>query len=333
MSRKKVWRKIDRPDFGLVNTLSGFIDRLESSNADLLTNLRLGPNLILTCDYSGQHKQATHESYAFLIADMAFTWLWDEMRRETRTTMLRDNRRMCFKSLNDSRRRRALVPFLRAANAIPGLLLTVLIDKHIGSIFRGKGGPVTEFHSLENWPRPTLERFLRMAHIGSLLLAGLSAAGQNVLWLTDEDDIVANPQRIIDGTQGLSHILSHYLPHNLGHLRYGSTNSDDGSLFIEDITSIPDLAAGALNELASHGCLSHLRKDLKTLLPLELSLKARCIAGWIGDGRLHSLKRIVLALDAGERSSIRSRTISLETEGPVPEYMWHQDFIRIVRKP
>lgn len=331
MSKTKLWRRLDRPEFGLVNTLSDFIDGLEASDPGLLTDLRLGPALILACDYSGQHRQATHESYSFLIADLAFTWLWDDMRKETRKIILRDSRRMCFKSLNDSHRRQALVPFLRAANTIPGLLLTVLIDKSIGSIFKIEGRLTVEFGGLEKWRRPTLERFLRMAHIGSLLLAGLSAPGQDVLWFTDEDDIVANPQYIIDGTQGISHISSHYVRYNLGRLRYGSTESDDGSLFIEDITSVPDLAAGAPNELASHG-LPHLRKNRKVLLPAELSSKTRCIAGWIGDGKLHPLKRLVLALDAGESGSIRCRAISLETEWPVAEYMWHEDFFRIARK-
>ena len=332
MSGRKVWNRLGRPDFGISNTLSDFIATLEDSDPHLLTDLRVGPNLILTCDYSGQHKRATYESYAFLIADLAFTWLWDEMRQETRKIALQDSRRMSFKALNDSRRRQALVPLLRAANTIPGLLLIVLVDKSIGTLFKDDEGTENALSGVKNWHKPTLERFLRMAHLGSLLLAGLSAEGQNVLWITDEDDIVANSQRIVDGTKAISHISSHYLRHTLGHLRYGSTKSDDGSFFIEDLAAIPDLAAGALNELTSHGSIPRSR-DIRIPLSSELSLKTQCITGWLGDGQLHPLKRIFLVLDAGEGESIRSRAITLETEGSISEYMWHQDFHRITRKP
>ncbi len=214
MSGRKVWNRLDRPDFGMSNTLSDFIATLEYSDPRLLTDLRIGPTLILTCYYSGQHKRASHESYAFLIADLAFTWLWDEMRQETRKTVLRDSRRMSFKALNDSRRRQALVPLLRASNTIPGLLLIVLVDKKIDTLFKDDGNnTLNALSGVKNWGQPTVERFLRMAHLGNILLAGLSAEGQNVIWLTDEDDIVANQQRIIDGTKVISHISSHYLPH------------------------------------------------------------------------------------------------------------------------
>lgn len=66
-------------------------------------------------------------------------------------------------------------------------------------------------------------------------------------------------------------------------------------------------------------------------LSTELSKKSRCIAGWIADGELHTLKRIVMALDAGEKGSIWTRVITLRVEEPIREYMWHEDFHRIVR--
>ena len=39
--------------------------------------------------------------------------------------------------------------------------------------------------------------------------------------------------------------------HNLGRVKLGSTRSDDGSLALEDLAAIPDLAAGAACEVLS----------------------------------------------------------------------------------
>ena len=304
---------------------------LEWVDPNLLTDLRCDTDLIVTCDYSGQHKEASHESYSFLVAAKSFTWLWDELRKDTRKKILRDGRRMSFKSLNDIRRKQALVPLLRSANTIPGLLFTIVVDKQIGSLFKKEIGSTAEPAELLNWHSETLERFLRMSHFGSILLSGLSAPGQNVIWLTDEDDIVANPQRIIDGTKAIANIASHYMSHDLGHFRYGSTQSDDGSFFIEDIAAIPDLAAGALNEIACKGLMPR-GQGLTIPLSAGLSEKSRCIAGWIADGELHTLKRIVMVMNAGEKGSIWTRVITLRTEKPIREYMWHEDFHRIVRR-
>ncbi len=325
-----IWNRLSRPEFGISNSISDSIATLEWANPNLLTDLRCDTDLIVICDYSGQHNEASHESYSFLVAAKSFTWLWDELRKETRKKILRDGRRMSFKALNDSRRKQALVSLLKAANTIPGLLFTIIVDKRIGSLFKKDAGSTIEPSNLVNWHPDTLERLLRMSHFGSTLLSGLSAPGQNVIWLTDEDDIVANSQRIIDGTEAIVNITSHYMPHNLGHFRYGSTQSDDGSFFIEDIASIPDLAAGALNEIACKGLMPR-GQGLTIPLSTELSKKSRCIAGWIADGELHTLKRIVMALDAGEKGSIWTRVITLRVEEPIREYMWHEDFHRIVR--
>jgi hypothetical protein len=86
---------------------------------------------------------------------------------------------------------------------------------------------------------------LRVVHIVSFFLAGLSRAHQNVIWITDEDEIAANDNRMRELTNLFGNISSHYLPHSMGHFRCGTMKSDDGSRQLEDLASIPDLVAGA----------------------------------------------------------------------------------------
>jgi hypothetical protein len=101
----------------------------------MLTSVRGGPQLIMTSDYSGQHAGCDAEVYSFLIADAVYLWLWQEMRKNLRQKYLPDMRRMSYKALGDKQRQAALIPFLRIANCIPGLLLTIMVDKRIKQLF------------------------------------------------------------------------------------------------------------------------------------------------------------------------------------------------------
>ena len=105
-----------------------------------------------------------------------------------------------------------------------------------------------EFAQYRTWKRPALENACRVIHILSLFMAGLCQPRQNLLWFTDEDAIAANPQRLYQLTDLFAWISSGYLSFDMGHLRCGTTASDDGSKRIEDLAAIPDLIAGAVSE-------------------------------------------------------------------------------------
>jgi hypothetical protein len=93
-----------------------------------------------------------------------------------------------------------------------------------------------------------LDKAFFAVHVLGVLLAGLAAPGQNVMWFTDEDSIAANDDRVRELTQLFAWISSQYLTFNLGHCRCGTSKCDDGSRQIEDFLAIPDMIAGALAE-------------------------------------------------------------------------------------
>lgn len=91
------WNKNVNPCWGITSNLNLVIRRLEIAQTDLLPNLSSSPTLILTSDYGGQHKQATHEAFSFLLADLARCGLWNKNRLGVRNRFLPDNRRiMCL---------------------------------------------------------------------------------------------------------------------------------------------------------------------------------------------------------------------------------------------
>jgi len=87
-----------------------------------------------------------------------------------------------------------------------------------------------------------------MANFIALLLGGISCSGQNIYWVSDEDQIVANDERKSDAARMLSAYTSLYVQHPLGELGIGTTALDPGDRGEEDLAAIPDLVAGALAE-------------------------------------------------------------------------------------
>jgi hypothetical protein len=134
-----------------------------------------------------------------MLADAEALRPWFDARATLRRRHLPDGRRMSFKSLNDRLRVAALPEFLSAANLIPGLLLVVLFDKRIGTIFapddETQNAESALGQQLSQWPARTQEKLLRICHIAALMVASLSRELQNILWVTDQDDIAANVER------------------------------------------------------------------------------------------------------------------------------------------
>lgn len=303
------WNPDLTPAWGVTAGISNVIRRLEIAHIELLPNLHLGPTLVVASDYSGQHKEASHEAFSFLVADLAFCWLWNEKRQEARTTVLGDRRRMSYKALNDYRRKRALKAFLDAADWIPGVLATVLVHKRFIrslTLMRDDHLPL----ALTGWPVHVIRKLLFVSHLGALFIAGLSAPGQNVIWFTDNDDFVSNDKRIIDLTPFFAGMVNSYSAQQMGHFRFGTTNCDNGDFMIEDFTSLPDLAAGAICKIPVRGILPQCSQVL-TCTDGHLPLKAASILAWLSKRR-QALRRLIFIVDEGDDpKKVRVRSLEL----------------------
>jgi hypothetical protein len=194
---------------------------------------------------------------------------------------------MSFKAMNDSYRRRALIPFLNIANSLRGYLFIFAIPKNKESLFIGADDEsARDRRILETWKPTIQEKLLRILHFSSFLLSGLSAPNQDITWIIDEDDVAANPNQLTSLTHLFEGISSHYLNHNMGNLRCGTTKSDDGTLAIEDLAAIPDLAAGAVCEIGNAmGAGWYSATKIIAPLPSRLSWKGRVLAAWLGNDK------------------------------------------------
>ena len=239
------WKSLNRPDLGIANRISALFARRAWSAPDCLPRFRDTKQLIIACDYSGDAKQYNFRSQTFLMVDGGALWHWDRLRLRLRADCFKEPRRISFKNVTERQRAAALVPFLRAANTLPGVLFTLLVDKRIGSVFQADDKlddyGASLWRRLEPVDVRSRERLFLLAHSVGLLLSGFSSAGQDVLIISDEDAMFANDQRHRLACELLACVGSHYLTHTLGRLQVCTTRSDTGRLDLEDLAAIPDL--------------------------------------------------------------------------------------------
>ena len=300
------WNPLNDEKFGLMNTFSENIKQVEAQYPDLLPDLRDGSTIFIGADFSGQHNLARYDALSFLFADLEKCNEWESLRKQLRKRYLSDGRRMSYKNLRDSKRRNILIHFLDAANVIPGLLVTILIDKDIGSLFsfeKHLDMESPEFVKFKHWKRNTFEKLLRVIHFVSCFLFGLTLENQDILWFLDEDEIVPNEDRLREFVKIFGIIFSNYLKHDLGHIRIGTTKSDTGKRDIEDLVSVTDIAAGALSQVLTDYSKMGIVPGSLIMTPLmhPLPSKTKEIMLWFNDNN-QKLKRIVYEIKKGNNS-------------------------------
>ena len=197
------WRHLNKPHIGVMNEFSSTIAGLELREPYALPSIH-GQLFLILSDYSGDHDLAEYQSLSFLFADLQRCQKWEGMRLKLRQNYLSDGRRISFKGLRDKKQQIALPSLLTAADTIPGLSVTILIHKSIESLFTDSGyidlnNP--EFHDYRHWKIRSFEKMLRVVHFVSFFLSGLSRPGQDVLWITDQDEIAANDNRLRELTK------------------------------------------------------------------------------------------------------------------------------------
>jgi hypothetical protein len=301
--------------------MSSSLAMLDNETICAFTDVRNGPTLIVASDYAGECNGDIANSYSFLACDSIYLWLWQEIWAKARFEILPDNRRMSFKKLNDKHRQKAVVPFLKAANTIPGVLLTFVFHKNTGFLFEGEHTKWTD-----EWKKEPYEKLLRVANLYSMIISCLSRHQQEVVWLTDNDAIMANEAKQKQARSVVMHILNHYLKHTITWTKFGTP----GTLESEDLLSIPDLSCGAINELASVLFLAVGQKCHNSIIyKADIQGKAQKILNWYMDDTNHSLKRTLVLIWRDPDKSLKHKCIHF-TSQPNPEYCWQKELRQII---
>ena len=298
-----LWRPSTGPVLPWVHTLDKIMGTCDLPSLD-------GPLIYIASDYSGTQRQSDYLVLSFLIADLYNSGGWEKQRRVVRRRFLRDRRRMSYKALNDRWRVAALDPFLEAAALINGLLCCFVIHKSIERIVTG---PDTfqqwagRLGIKGKWTEKQFESMLRVANFVSIFIGAMGKDAQSMYWISDEDDIFANPTKQADVATMMSWLGNLYIRHHPGELGVGTTAIDPGDRAEEDIVSVADLVAGALAD-----AVTKISKHPKwftsriTIVPSGLKPKTERIVSWLATRKPH-LKYVSIVFDRSDQSDYSMR--------------------------
>lgn len=267
-----------------------------------------GCQLLITCDIGGSQKDQRYETFAFLIHDLDRSQIWLSGQRHLRSAVMRNHRRMAFKAMNDRLRRQALIPFLELAEHLDGFLVTFAVDKGARPHMTFDDDLRADLATV--WKPSVIPRLTWIAYLGAFLVSGFAAAGQNVMFILDEDEVAANVPQLTKLTHFFAQVCASHGGPMMGGLRCGTAKSDDGSLQLEDLVALPDLVAGASAEFlwALDRDGAGVMSPLLQRLPRALSWKCRMIMPWL----MHeggSLDRILCVIDGGSSATKWRATI------------------------
>lgn len=256
-----------------------------------------GKTLLTAADFSGTHSGSLFTSYAFLTIDLDRNDDWFSAQQLFRQRELR-RRRMSYKALNDSARRRALPSFLLMSDCLVGALTIIVVPRDFGALVRRAEGASDA--NLDRWKPGVREHLLRVSHLGGMITAHLSSPGQDVFFITDQDEIASNQAQLTRLADIVGRTIGHSSPHGFGHLRVGTTKSDNGSLMLEDLAAIADLSAGAVCDIMGSMAEMGFAPRHRIIMPLPegVTAKSRMIGMWLSK-RKSSLRRSIIMLSTG----------------------------------
>lgn len=294
------WSKLNAPMFPWVGTLCKIM------SAHNLPDVS-GRDIGIFSDYGGTHKACQYRVNAYLYVDLEKSRSWQAARNEIRAAFLSDGRRMSYKGLSDQQRAKALIPFLEAALSIHGICLVTLTNKRLRHLcLMDRNEHYGKFRQISNltgkWKQAELEEAIRISHVAACLVGGLSTSGQDITWISDEDNMFGNTALSKDVGNIFSKFCSHYAKHSLQPLKIGTTKIDEGDRFEEDFTSIADLVAGGLSEMVtrlSSMCGGKVPAQLAVDYTKELPAKVELITNWFWHP-IGNLKRLAVLFEDRE---------------------------------
>jgi hypothetical protein len=261
----------------------------------------IGRHIMVGSDYSGDNQRSDYRVYSFLLADADYSPCYPELRKQLRVELLPNRRRMSYKNLNDRIRQKALIPFLNAADAFAGLCCAIVVHKGLKWMSTSPNSlrQWQQLHGVEaHWNLRAFESMARIAHFYCLLLSVATRPHQHVTWITDQDEIVANDDRLTDVMNFVAKISGLYIDHPLGEFAMNSTQVDTNDRAFEDFVAVPDLVAGAFADIVTVWSQQpnwHETENL-TLDPKAISAKANVISTWFCSGS-PNLKRCAVLVD------------------------------------
>lgn len=210
-------------------------------------------------DFGGEHSGARFNTYSFLFLAYNKVGPFEQKVKELREKygLLSPYSEFAYKKLRSGARSRALREYLELVDHfVHGAIITIAIDKRIKTVFgaeREQAHPVMveqlKKDGLGEWAGPAAEKVLRVTTMIAAFTELLTHENQRLLWYSDKDLINEDgKRRDFTHTQQIFYrMLGMYMTHRLDVVGLGK--SFDKKSHLDDLLSVPDLAAGVTQDL------------------------------------------------------------------------------------
>lgn len=302
------------------------LDQVLRNDKDRLIQLPAFPHakdIAVFSDYGGEHNESPVFTYTFLIVDFGALGSFEHAMKAIRASHGLGTREISFKELNSTAIQAALTPMMRAADQLPGLLFTLVVNKRYQTVLGTDESLAAARRQLDaagitSWQKPReLESAVRKAHTVAYWLSMLAREGMGIFWMTDHDNIVANEvvskdlQKLLLGALAAVSAPTFRL--------YGFAEEferTDEQPYFNDALAIADLTAGAIaasyaemNETSVHSG----KKDL----PIADVLTLHAHQGVF-------LKKLTIAIDFDEQGDSAANCFWVSgTRRPTDGYVAH----------
>ncbi|XJC79854.1 hypothetical protein ACHFCA_34770 (plasmid) [Delftia tsuruhatensis] len=243
------------PDYPYFSTLLALAVSKVAELPDFSEDMNLG----VFSDFGGEHAEAEFATYSVLIMSLSkvgpFQTAIETLRRKY--NMIDPYSEFAYKKLSKGSRPRAIGDFLHIVdNFIHGALITVAIDKQLKTVF---GGSKSQAHAgmteqlasmgLGRWKGEVAEKAARVCHTICAFLALTMYPNQRVLWYCDNDSINQDASvRTFKNTQEIFvRVLGLYTQNHIDFLGFAKSFAEKSHY--DDLLSVPDLAAGVVQDL------------------------------------------------------------------------------------
>lgn len=234
---------------GFAHVLASAIEQLSE-----LPDFSEAKSVSVMADFGGEHPGARFKTYSFLFfaANLSGPSVEEVSGLRKRHRILQPYSEFRYKRLASGSRSRALPEFLRLVdNLIHGVVITVAVEKQIDSLFGGAKHIEKTLVDLGlgRWKKGAGEKVLRVAHTLAIFASLLVRPDQPIIWYCDNDAINEEAHgRSFEDTQRLFAIaLQMYSKQRSAELRSGKSLAERS--FLDDFLSVPDFAAGVVQDL------------------------------------------------------------------------------------
>jgi hypothetical protein len=256
---------------------------LHKNHQLLLPNFDDTESVLILSDYGGEAHTSKYLTYTFTFVDYNATGFFSRAMSEIREKhgLFDPHKEIAYKDIKRYRQlSRCLPEYLSLTNNfLNGLIFTLVVDKRVVSLSGDNNRKSNEElaslmsnNGLGRWTPDTAEKLHRIIQVGSYFCNLLIGAGKKILWMTDNDSIMANEEKADAASQMIVNLLNSFKKakkYDVVAITPKPFDKHEDKLLMGDLLSLSDLVAGSIEHYFTNDKNVNSNKKSETVMILQ----------------------------------------------------------------